>query len=58
MTSYHYDLRNPMYGRLFFAGEHTDVPHGWMDTSLRSGVRAAREVHEEVRGARTRCRRD
>ncbi|TRY75662.1 hypothetical protein TCAL_01274 [Tigriopus californicus] len=32
-------------GRLYFAGEHTEVPHGWMDTSIKSGIRAATEIH-------------
>ena len=26
-------------GRIHFAGEHTDTPHAWIDTSIRSGVR-------------------
>ena len=32
-------------GRLFFAGEHADYPHAWMDSSIKSGIRAAAEVH-------------
>jgi hypothetical protein len=32
-------------GRIYFAGEHTDNVHGFMDTAIRSGVRAAAEVH-------------
>ena len=32
-------------GRLFFAGEHTDFPHAWMDTAIKSGARAASELH-------------
>ncbi len=32
-------------GRVYFAGEHTDAPHGWIDTAIKSGVRAAAELH-------------
>lgn len=32
-------------GRVHFAGEHTATPHGWIDTSIHTGVRAAAEVH-------------
>ncbi len=28
-----------------FAGEHTEFPHAWMDGAIRSGVRAAAELH-------------
>ena len=27
-----------------FAGEHTMSPHAWIDTAMKSGVRAAVEV--------------
>ena len=30
---------------IYFAGEHTESPHGWMDTAIKSGVRAAAEIH-------------
>ncbi|XP_073441589.1 L-amino-acid oxidase [Dendrobates tinctorius] len=33
-------------GRIFFAGEHTSFPHGWIDTALLSGLKAARDVHK------------
>ena len=26
-------------GRLHFAGEHTEIPHAWIDTSIHTGVR-------------------
>ncbi|KYO19845.1 L-amino-acid oxidase isoform A [Alligator mississippiensis] len=32
-------------GRVHFAGEHTALPHGWIDTAMKSGVRVARDVH-------------
>lgn len=33
------------HGRIHFAGEHTSILHGLMEGALRSGVRAAGEVH-------------
>ena len=30
---------------VYFAGEHTEAPHGWIDTAIKSGVRAAAEIH-------------
>ncbi len=32
-------------GPLHFAGEHTEFPHSWMDVAIKSGVRAAAELH-------------
>ena len=39
------DLR-AIEGKLFFAGEHTMSPHAWIDTAMKSGVRAAKEVSD------------
>ncbi|KAM5322258.1 L-amino-acid oxidase-like [Glossophaga mutica] len=43
-------------GRIHFAGEHTCLPHTWMDTAIKSGLLAARNIQaavdEEARGAR------
>lgn len=36
-------LRTPE-GDIFFAGEHTSSPHGWINTALKSAVRVAMEV--------------
>ncbi len=33
---------------MLFAGEHTEFPHAWMDGAIRSGVRAAAELHLDV----------
>lgn len=33
-------------GRVHFAGEHTDLPHGWIETAIKSGIRVAYEVDE------------
>ncbi|KAM5141068.1 L-amino-acid oxidase-like isoform 1-T1 [Mantella aurantiaca] len=35
-------------GRIYFAGEHTSAPHGWIDTAIRSGLKAARDVHQDA----------
>uniref|UniRef100_H3CAZ1 Amine oxidase n=1 Tax=Tetraodon nigroviridis TaxID=99883 RepID=H3CAZ1_TETNG len=32
-------------GRIHFAGEHTAVPHAWMDTSMKSAVRVAANIN-------------
>lgn len=31
-------------GRVLFAGEHTALPHGWIDTAIKSGLRVARNI--------------
>ncbi len=39
------ELNQPFPGRLFFAGEHTQLDHfGYMEGAIRSGERAARQV--------------
>uniref|UniRef100_F7AD23 Amine oxidase n=1 Tax=Monodelphis domestica TaxID=13616 RepID=F7AD23_MONDO len=35
-------------GRIHFAGEHTTLPHGWIDTAIKSGLRAAQGIQETV----------
>ncbi|KAM6217011.1 L-amino-acid oxidase-like [Rhynchocyon petersi] len=35
-------------GRIHFAGEHTCLPHGWIDTAIKSGLRAARDIQAAV----------
>nr|XP_028569573.1 L-amino-acid oxidase-like isoform X1 [Podarcis muralis]XP_028569574.1 L-amino-acid oxidase-like isoform X1 [Podarcis muralis]XP_028569575.1 L-amino-acid oxidase-like isoform X1 [Podarcis muralis]XP_028569576.1 L-amino-acid oxidase-like isoform X1 [Podarcis muralis] len=35
-------------GRVYFAGEHTALPHGWIDTAMKSALRAARDVHRHA----------
>uniref|UniRef100_A0A8C8RSK9 Amine oxidase n=1 Tax=Pelusios castaneus TaxID=367368 RepID=A0A8C8RSK9_9SAUR len=37
-------------GRVHFAGEHTAQPHGWIETSMKSAVRAARNIHDHTKG--------
>jgi len=34
-------------GRIHFAGEHCSLWHAWIQGSLESGIRAAREIHEQ-----------
>ncbi|XP_012368081.1 L-amino-acid oxidase-like [Octodon degus] len=35
-------------GRIHFAGEHTCLPHAWLDTAIKSGLRAARNIQAAV----------
>ncbi|XP_075045957.1 L-amino-acid oxidase-like [Mixophyes fleayi] len=35
-------------GRIYFAGEHTSSPHGWIDTAIKSGLKAARDIHKDA----------
>ncbi|XP_068098274.1 L-amino-acid oxidase-like [Hyperolius riggenbachi] len=32
-------------GNIYFAGEHTSFPHAWIDTAIKSGLKAARDIH-------------
>ncbi|XP_056613178.1 L-amino-acid oxidase [Triplophysa dalaica] len=32
-------------GRIYFAGEHTGRPHGWIETAIKTGLRAARDIN-------------
>ncbi|XP_062301360.1 L-amino-acid oxidase-like [Scomber scombrus] len=45
-------------GRVHFAGEHTAFPHAWIETSMKSAIRAARNItnvaHKESARARHR----
>ncbi|NXN07029.1 OXLA oxidase, partial [Indicator maculatus] len=34
-------------GRVYFAGEHTAQPHAWIDTALKSALRAASNLHHD-----------
>ncbi|XP_076987067.1 L-amino-acid oxidase isoform X1 [Tamandua tetradactyla] len=33
------------YGRIYFAGEHTALPHGWVETAVKSALRAAMKIN-------------
>nr|XP_006119788.1 L-amino-acid oxidase-like [Pelodiscus sinensis] len=35
-------------GRVYFAGEYTAQPHGWIDTAMKGSIRAARDIHEAM----------
>lgn len=37
-------------GRIYFAGEHCSLYHAWIQGALESGIRAAREIHEQPVG--------
>lgn len=47
VTAYLEHLQAPE-GKIHFAGEHTSILRSTMEGALRSGVRAAREIHEKV----------
>ncbi|KAM8897651.1 L-amino-acid oxidase-like isoform 2-T3 [Spinachia spinachia] len=34
-------------GRVHFAGEHTAFPHAWIETSMKSAIRAAANINQE-----------
>lgn len=40
------DILKAPEGRVVFAGEYTATPHGWINTALKSGIRAASDVHK------------
>ncbi len=43
------ELNEPFLGRLFFAGEHTQMDHfGYMEGAIRSGERAAGVLLDQV----------
>ncbi|XP_007954339.1 L-amino-acid oxidase-like [Orycteropus afer afer] len=46
-VDYAQDLCRPE-GRVYFAGEHTSLPHGWIDTAIKSGLRVAQSIQEAV----------
>ncbi|XP_062239420.1 L-amino-acid oxidase-like isoform X2 [Platichthys flesus] len=35
-------------GRLHFAGEHTSFPHAWIETAMKTGIRAAININREL----------
>ncbi|XP_049423744.1 L-amino-acid oxidase-like [Epinephelus fuscoguttatus] len=39
-------------GRVHFAGEHTAFPHAWIETAMKSGIRAAVNINRESAGTR------
>ncbi|XP_068959417.1 L-amino-acid oxidase [Petaurus breviceps papuanus] len=41
---WHWDWTQPE-GHLHFAGEYTALPHGWVETAIKSGLRAAQKIH-------------
>ncbi len=43
-TAYQDDLAKRV-GPIVFAGEATEMVHAWIDTAIKSGVRAAEELH-------------
>ena len=41
----YHDLLGKRENDIYFAGEHTELTHAWIDTAAKSGIRAAAEVH-------------
>ncbi|XP_036130889.1 L-amino-acid oxidase [Molossus molossus] len=37
-------------GRIYFAGEHTAYPHGWVETAVKSALRAAMSINSRGQG--------
>ncbi|XP_033833254.1 L-amino-acid oxidase [Periophthalmus magnuspinnatus] len=35
-------------GRVHFAGEHTSMPHGWIETAMKSALRAAQNINSQT----------
>ncbi|XP_068098867.1 L-amino-acid oxidase-like [Hyperolius riggenbachi] len=46
---YMYEHLSQPEGRIHFAGEHTSAPHGWIDTAIKSGIRAAKDIYEDAK---------
>ncbi|XP_019597002.2 L-amino-acid oxidase isoform X1 [Rhinolophus sinicus] len=36
------------HGRIYFAGEHTAYPHGWVETAVKSALRAALLINSQI----------
>ncbi|KAM6909415.1 L-amino-acid oxidase-like [Xenentodon cancila] len=39
-------------GRIHFAGEHTAFPHAWIETAMKSAIRAAANINNEANSVR------
>ena len=40
----YYSVIDTTNGPIYFAGEHTARPHGWINSAIYSGVRAAKRL--------------
>uniref|UniRef100_A0A3B3X949 Amine oxidase n=1 Tax=Poecilia mexicana TaxID=48701 RepID=A0A3B3X949_9TELE len=55
----HLDYANELFrseGRIHFAGEHAAFPHGWIEASMKSAIRAAANINAEARSGRNEGR--
>ncbi|XP_053272593.1 L-amino-acid oxidase [Pleuronectes platessa] len=43
-------------GRLHFAGEHTGFPHAWIETAMKTGIRAAININTQLLDVSTQTR--
>ena len=46
----YYHVIDETNGPIYFAGEHTARPHGWINTAIFSGVRAAKRLLDDFCG--------
>uniref|UniRef100_H2ZYR4 Amine oxidase n=1 Tax=Latimeria chalumnae TaxID=7897 RepID=H2ZYR4_LATCH len=47
LTDYSIDL-SKNEGRIYFAGEHTALPHAWIETAMKSALRAAWNINSDT----------
>uniref|UniRef100_A0A3P9NG00 Amine oxidase n=1 Tax=Poecilia reticulata TaxID=8081 RepID=A0A3P9NG00_POERE len=55
----HLEYANELFrreGRIHFAGEHTAFPHGWIETSIKSAIRASANINAEARSGKNEGR--
>ncbi|CAB1456513.1 unnamed protein product [Pleuronectes platessa] len=45
-------------GRMHFAGEHTGFPHTWIETAMKTGIRAATNIYTHLLDVSTQTRDD
>ena len=43
----YYSVIDTTNGPIYFAGEHTARPHGWINSAIYSGVRAAKRLLDD-----------
>uniref|UniRef100_A0A3B3TV69 Amine oxidase n=1 Tax=Poecilia latipinna TaxID=48699 RepID=A0A3B3TV69_9TELE len=57
----HLDYANELFrseGRIHFAGEHAAFPHGWIEASMKSAIRAAANINAEARSGKNEGREE
>lgn len=46
--THHAKVLSKNEGRVYFAGEHTAHPHAWIDSAMKSGIKAAADIHRDA----------